>query len=102
MAVCAEKHYARKVGLGEARYTPLIGGGRYQGIEKFLQGGGAGDSIVWVRKVVTFGVNGKEDIGDANGVPENDHGEESEAIRIPDMGDALGRRHTRGRGNPVR
>ena len=53
------KHHARKVDLGEARDTNLTGGGRYQGVGMFLQGGGAGDSIVWVRNVGTFGINDK-------------------------------------------
>ena len=61
--------------------TNLTGGVRSQGVGKFLQGGGAGNSILWVRNVGPFSVNGKEDIGDAHGVPENDHGEESKAIR---------------------
>ena len=73
MAGCAAKHYARMVVLGEARDTTLTGGGRSQGVGKFLQGGGAGDYIVWVGNVDPFGVNGKEDRGDAHGVPENDH-----------------------------
>ena len=50
----------------------------------------------------TFGVNGKEDRWNAHGVPENDHGEEREAIRRWDMGDAGGRRHTISSGNTVR
>ena len=57
-----------------------MGGGRKQVVGKFLQGGGAGNSIVWVRNVGPFGVNVKEDIEDAHGVPANDHGEESEEI----------------------
>ena len=87
--------------MGENRETNSTGGGISQGVGKFIHGGGAGDSIVWVRHVGPFGVNGKEDRGDAHGVPENDHGEESEEIRRWDMGDAGGRRHTRGSGNPV-
>ena len=59
MAGCAEKHHARKVGMEEARYTNLTGGGISQGVVKFLQGGSAGDSIVWVVNVGPFGVNGK-------------------------------------------
>ena len=94
------KHYARKVGLGEARDNNLTGGGRSQVVGKFLHGGGAGNSIVWVRNVSPFGVNGNEDIGDTHGVPANDHGEESKAIRRWDMGDAGGRSHTRGSKNP--
>ena len=48
-----------------------------------------------------FGVDGKEDRGDAQIIPMNDHGEEREAIRRWDMGDAGGRRNMRGSGNPV-
>ena len=79
----------------------MTGGGRSQGVGKFLQGGGAGDSIVWVRNVGHFYVNEKEDRGDAHIVTANDHGEESEAISRWYMGDAGGRRHTRGIGNSV-
>ena len=46
-----------------------MGGGISQGVGKFLQGGGAGDSIVWVGNVGPFGVDSKEDRGDAHGVP---------------------------------
>ena len=66
--------------MGEARENTSTGGGRSQGVGKFLQGGGAGDSIVWVRNVGPLGVNVKEDIGNTHGVPENDHRGESEAI----------------------
>ena len=55
------KLQARKVGMGEARATTSTGGGGYQGVGKFLQGSGAGNSIVWVRNMGPFGVNGKED-----------------------------------------
>ena len=101
MARCAAKHHARKVGLGEARYTTLTGGGRSKCAGKFLQGGGAGNSIVWVRNMGPFGVNGKEDRGDSHGVTENDHREESKAIRRWYMGDAGGRRDMRSSKNPV-
>ena len=101
MASCAAKNYVRKVGMGEARETTSTGGGRSQGVGKFLQGGGASNSIVWVGNVYPLGVNGKEDRGDEHGVTVNDNGEESEAIKIWAMGDAGGRRHTRGSGNPV-
>ena len=101
MVGCAAKHHACKVGLGEARDTTLTGGGRYQGVGKFLQGGGAGDSIVWVGNVGTFDVNGKEDRGDVHGAPVNDYGEVSESIRRWDMGDARGKSHTRVSRNPV-
>ena len=95
------KNHAHNVGLGEARETTSTGGGRYQGVGKFIQGSGAVDSIVWVGNVGPFGVNRKYDKGDAHGVPTNDHGEESKEIRIWYMGDAVVRRHTRGSGNPV-
>ena len=75
------RHHVRKVGLGEARDNNLTGGGISQGVGKFLKGGGAGNSIVWVGNVGTFGFNGKEDRGDRYGFPENNHKEESKAIR---------------------
>ena len=101
MSGCEAKYYAEKFGLGEARDSTSAGGGRSQGVGKFLQGAGAGDSIVWIGNVGPLGVNGKEERGEAHGVPANNHGEESEAIRRWYMGDAGGRRHTRGSGNRV-
>ena len=77
LAGCVAKSHACKVGLGEARDTTLMVGGRKKGVSKFIQGVGAGDSIVWVGNVGTFGVNCKEDRGDAHGVPANYHREES-------------------------
>ena len=74
MAGCAAKHHEHKVGLGDFRDTTLTGGGRSQGVGKFLQGGGAGNSILWVKNVGPFSVNGTEDRGDAYGVPANDNG----------------------------
>ena len=68
-------------GLGEAGDTTLTGGGRIQGVDKFIQGGGAGDYIVWVRDVGHFGVNDEEGRGETHRVPATDHGEEREAIR---------------------
>ena len=59
---------------GDVRDTTSTGGGRSQGVGKFLQGGGAGNYIVWVGNVGSFSVNGKEDRGEAHRVPENDHG----------------------------
>ena len=79
----------------------MTGGGRSQGVGKFLQGSGAVDSIVWVGNVGPFGVNGKADRGDAHGFPANDQGEGSEAIRRWDMGYSGGIRNTRCRGKPV-
>ena len=96
------KHHAHKFGMGEARYTTLTGGVRSQGVRKFLQGGGTQNYIVWIGNVGPFGVNGKENRWDAHLVPVNNHGEDSEVIRRWDMGDAGGRRHTRGSRNPVR
>ena len=58
--------------------------------------GGASDSIVWVGNMDPFGFNGKEDRGDAHRVTENDHGEESEAIKGRDMGDAGGTQESAG------
>ena len=87
--------------MGKTRETDLTGGGRTQGIVKFLQGGGAGYSIVWVGDVGTFGVNVEEGRGDTHRVPATDHGEASETIMIRDMGDSRGGRRTRGSGNPV-
>ena len=87
--------------MGEARDNTLTVGGRSQGVGNFLQGGGAGDSIVWVVNVGHLGVNVKEDRGDAHRVPVNDHGEGSEAIRRWGMVDAGGRRNRRGSRNPV-
>ena len=61
----------------------------------------AGYYIVWVGNVGPFDVNGKEDRGDAHGVPAKDHGEDNESIRRWYMEDAGIRRHTRVSGNPV-
>ena len=68
MAVYAEKHHGHKVSTGEAGDTTLTGGGRTQGVGKFLQGGGTCDSIVWIGDVGHFGVNVKEVIGDTHTV----------------------------------
>ena len=64
-----------KFSMGGARDTTPTGGGRSQGVGKFLQGGGTCDSIVWVGNVGPFGVNGKEGRGESHGVTANDHGE---------------------------
>ena len=84
--------------MGESGDTTSTGGGIYQGVGKFLQVGGAGDYIIWVADVVPFGVNYEEDIGDTHRVPATDHGEESEAIMVCDMGDARGGKRMRGSG----
>ena len=101
MAGCAAKHHARKVGLGEARDTTPTGVGRSQGVGKLLQGSGAGHSVVRVRNMGPFGVNGKEDIGNTHRIPTNDHREESKAMRRWDTGDVGETRHTRFSGSPV-
>ena len=64
MAGCAAKRHARKVSLGEARESTSMGGGRTQGVGKFLQGCGAGDYIACVGDVDNFGVNNEEGRGD--------------------------------------
>ena len=75
----------------QARYSTATGGGRSEGVSKFLQGSGAGDSIVWVRNVRPFGVNEKEDRGDTHIVPANDHRKKNEEIRRWEMGDSGGK-----------
>ena len=45
--------------MGGTGETDLTVGGRIQGIGNFLQGGGAGNSIVWVGEAGPFDVNGK-------------------------------------------
>ena len=97
----AAEHHAHKVGLGETGDTALTGGGITQGVGKFLQGGGAGDSIIWVRDVGLFGVNGEDGRGDTHRVPATDHGEDSEDIRSRNMGDAGGGSRKRVGGNLV-
>ena len=59
MAICAAEHHARKVGLGGTGDTASTGGVITQGVNKLLQGCGAGNYIVWVRDVGPFGVNEK-------------------------------------------
>ena len=101
MAGCAAKNHARKVGLGETRDTIFTEGGISQGIGKFLQGGGAGDYIVWVRDVGPFGVNGEEGRSDTHGVPSTSHRETSEVVKRQGMGDVGGGRRMGGSGNAV-
>ena len=74
MTGCAAKHHACKIILEEASDTSSTGTGISQGVRKFLQGGGAGNIIVWVGNVGPLGVNGKEDRGKPPGDPANDHG----------------------------
>ena len=79
--------------MGENGDTSLKRGGRTQGLGNFIQGGGAGDSTVWVVDVGTFGGNGEEGGRGTHWVSLSDHGEAIEAAKIWDMGDAWGRRH---------
>ena len=60
--------------MGETGDTASTVEGRTQGVRNFLQGGSAGDFIVWVGEMVPFGVNGEEGRGDTHGVPASDHG----------------------------
>ena len=48
-----------------------------------------------------FGVNDEEGIRDKHGVPVTDHGKSSNAVKRQYMGDAGGRRRTRGSGNAI-
>ena len=66
----------------QAKDTTSTGGGISQGVGKFLQCGGSGDPVVWVGNMGPFGFNGKKDRWDKHRIHENDHGEESEVIRI--------------------
>ena len=102
MNSCEATHYARKVGLGEARDTTSIGERRYQVVGKFLQVSGSENHIVWVGNVGPLGANGKDYREDTHIVPANYHRLACEAIRRSDMGDAGGGKRTRGIGNPVR
>ena len=68
--------------------TALIRGNRTQGIDNFLQGGGAGNSTVCVVDVGPFGNNGEECGRYTHWVPLSDHGEASEATKIRDIRDA--------------
>ena len=95
-----EKYTSHKIHKGTGN-TASTGGGRTQGVSKFLQGRDSDDSILWVGYVVTFCVNGKEGRGETQVVPATDHGEAREAIWIQDMGDAGSGRRIRGSGNPV-
>ena len=60
-------------------------GDKTQGIVNFLQGGGAGNSTVWVGYVGPFGDNGAECGRYTHWVPLSDHGELSEAAKIGDI-----------------
>ena len=87
--------------MGETGDTDLTGGGRTQGVGNFLQGGGAGNSIIWVGDMGNFRVNGKEGSRDTHRVPAADHRESGKVIRRRDMVDARGGRRMRGRGSEV-
>ena len=68
-----------KVALGETFETDLMREDRTQGIGNFIQGGGAGNSTVWVGDVGPFGDNGEECGRYTHWVPLSDHGGLSEA-----------------------
>ena len=87
--------------MGETGDTALKRGNTTQGIENFLQGGGAGDYIVWVGYLGPFGKNGEEGRRDTHRVPLSYHVEESEGNRRQDIGDAWGGMRTGGSGNTV-
>ena len=78
--------------MGETGDTSFTGGDRTQGVGNFPQGGGAGNSIVWVVDGGTFGVNEKESREDTHVVPATGHGEASEAVGRWDMGDSGGQK----------
>ena len=81
--------------------TALIRGNRTQGIDNFLQGGGAGNSTVWVEEEGPFGNNGEECGRYTHWVPLSDHREASEATKIRDIGDSWVKRCTGGSRNTV-
>ena len=101
MVGCASEYHTRKVGLGETGDTALTGRGRTQCVRNFLQGGGAGNSNVWVGDVDTFGGNGEECGRDTHRFPLTYHGEAIMAVKRRDVGDALIRRRTGGSWNAV-
>ena len=101
MAGCAAEHHEQNVGKGKTGDTASTGGVRTQGAGNFLQGGGAENSIVWVRDVGPYGVNVINVRRDTHRVPAIDHGEASKVFRRRDMGDAWGGRRTRGSRNTV-
>ena len=101
MAGCVAGHHGCKVSLGDTGYTASTRGGITQGVGKFLQGGGAGDSTVWVGNMVSFGDNGEECGWDTHWVTLLNHREVSEAAKRQDMGDAWSGRRTRSSRNAV-
>ena len=86
------ENHARNVGPGETRDTASKRGDRTRGFGNFFQGGGAGNSTVWVGDVGHCGDICEESRGDRHRVPLSDHGEESEAAKIQEIGDAWIRR----------
>ena len=60
--------------MGETGDTSPMGMGRPQGGRNVLQGGGAGDIIVWFGDMDPFGGNVEEGGRDAHWVPSADHG----------------------------
>ena len=80
--------------MGETGDTALKRENTTQGFGNFLQGGGAGDSIVWVGYVGPFGENGEEGRRDTHRISLSYHVEESEGNRRQDIGDAWGGRRT--------
>ena len=87
--------------MGETGDTALKRENTTQGFGNFLQGGGAGNSIVWVGDVGPFGVNGEEGRSDTHGVPSTSHREASEVVKRQGMGDVGGGRRMGGSGNAV-
>ena len=79
----------------------MTGRSRTQGVRNFLQGGGAGNSTVWVRDMGPFEGNVEEGRRDTHGVPATDHGEASEVVKRRDMGDTGGGRRIKGSRNAV-
>ena len=101
MAGCAAEHHALKVIKGENGETSTTGRGRTQGGGNVLQGGGAGDPIVWVRDVGNFGGNEEEGGREVHWVTLKFHGEASAEVRRWEVGDAWSGRSAGGSGNAV-
>ena len=76
-----------KVGMEGTGDTATTGRGRIQGVKNVQQGGGAGNTTIWVGDVGPFGGNGEEGGKDSHSVPLTDHGEGSAAVRGQDIGD---------------
>ena len=82
------KHHARKVGLGEARYTTMTRRGGSQGVGNILQGGGTINMTVWFAYLGPFGGNGEKGRRITHIFSHTDHGEASAVGSRRDMGDA--------------